>query len=477
MFKKDPTLYSIADAAAKVIESEKSVVTEKTEHLDEVFPGTPEYEKKHGKVVQDVKKGQTKQTTKGEVTGTGKGVVHKRKFSEMLDVYANGNVRDLLNVISEESTNDEFTDELKKAQAKSVGKDRAAVADPSVQAVSRPYKTYGNDSSMDEEYTLEDFTPEEIEDFIMSEEFEQLDELSKETLKSYYKKASSPYDKEGKPITSTRKILKRVDGKMKVNDRLAKESLEDFTPEEIEDFMQTEDFEQLDEVSKDTLKSYLHKSVSDLTFKKGYPSTPSKSKGNTDKEINSYNKRVGGVTKALKRMDEDAEQIQELRLKTLQTYRGKATEKLGHETKEKDDVRKAGIGRAGTKIKGKLSGLPFDGPYDDAKGTVTDKSGAKHDEYSRVRDLARKSVKEDLEAIAAKKRSVLEVTEPIVEASYRVVHDGVPADHKDETIRKLFAGKKNVTNHITRYEDSAKDRAELLKKSGFNNVRIDKTGK
>ena len=40
-----------------------------------------------------------------------------------------------------------------------------------------------------------------------------------------------------------------------------------------------------------------------------------------------------------------------------------------------------------------------------------------------------------------------------------------------------IAGKKNVTNHITRYEQSANDRAELLKKGGFNNVRIDKTGK
>lgn len=174
---------------------------------------------------------------------------------------------------------------------------------------------------------------------------------------------------------------------------------------------------------------------------------------------------------------EEVEPVQELRLSTLQTYRGKATEKLGHETKEKDDVRKAGIGRSGTKIKGKLSGLPFDGPYDSAKGTVTDKSGAKHDEYSRVRDLARKSIKEDLEAIAAKNRPVVEVAEPIAEASYCVVHDGVPADHKDATIRKMFAGKKNVTNHITRYEQSANDRAELLKKGGFNNVRIDKTGK
>ena len=38
-------------------------------------------------------------------------------------------------------------------------------------------------------------------------------------------------------------------------------NLEDFTPEEIEAFMQTEDFEQLDELSKTTLASYAKKST------------------------------------------------------------------------------------------------------------------------------------------------------------------------------------------------------------------------
>lgn len=42
-----------------------------------------------------------------------------------------------------------------------------------------------------EEVQLEDFTLEELEEFMMSEEFEQLDELSKQTLGSYVKKASS----------------------------------------------------------------------------------------------------------------------------------------------------------------------------------------------------------------------------------------------------------------------------------------------
>lgn len=36
---------------------------------------------------------------------------------------------------------------------------------------------------------------------------------------------------------------------------------------------------------------------------------------------------------------------------------------------------------------------PFDGPYKKAKGTITDKSGAKHTEMSRARDLAQRGLK------------------------------------------------------------------------------------
>ena len=47
--------------------------------------------------------------------------------------------------------------------------------------------------SLGEDLTLEDFSVEELEEYMVSEEFEQLDEVSKETLKSYIKKASVNY--------------------------------------------------------------------------------------------------------------------------------------------------------------------------------------------------------------------------------------------------------------------------------------------
>jgi hypothetical protein len=62
----------------------------------------------------------------------------------MLDVYANGNLKGLFEalddkeeIIVEEPTNDEFKAELKKAIDKSLGKDKAKVAEPAVQAVQK----------------------------------------------------------------------------------------------------------------------------------------------------------------------------------------------------------------------------------------------------------------------------------------------------------------------------------------------------
>jgi hypothetical protein len=199
-----------------------------------------------------------------------------------------------------------------------------------------------------EDVTLEDFDLEEIEDFMMSEDFEQLDELSKATLGSYVKKASDDMmsksgeagyklaSKEGDSGNSDyRKAYYRKKGINKAVDKLAREEVEELDEaapfkdlhsavkyatdsvkthrdpddgieihkhksggydvnhtmnsngrnwlktsgakhlgtvyknkphnikEEVEDFMQTEDFEQLDELSKATLGSYVKKATAD----------------------------------------------------------------------------------------------------------------------------------------------------------------------------------------------------------------------
>jgi hypothetical protein len=102
-----------------------------------------------------------------------------------------------------------------------------------------------------EEFTLEDYSVEEIEEFMMSEDFEQLDELSKKTLKSYVKGAKADakanradyeytknWDKD-QAKSSVKQAQKREAGIRTATNKLTKE--------------------QLDELSKDTLKSYVAK--------------------------------------------------------------------------------------------------------------------------------------------------------------------------------------------------------------------------
>ena len=89
------------------------------------------------------------------------------------------------------------------------------------------------------EESFEDYSLEELEDFMMSEEFEQLDELSKKTLGSYVKKASGKLASHGINMVGSleksdianaayhgTKIDKRQKGISKATDKLTKEDFE-----------------------------------------------------------------------------------------------------------------------------------------------------------------------------------------------------------------------------------------------------------
>jgi len=113
-----------------------SMKKEEVEELEEMFPGTPEYEKKYGKAPQDMKKGEKKKTTQGEMEKTEKGVVHKRKFSEMVESYSEGGVKGLFKTLAEEPTSAEFDAQLDDAKKRAAGtKKQPDVAKAAVQAV------------------------------------------------------------------------------------------------------------------------------------------------------------------------------------------------------------------------------------------------------------------------------------------------------------------------------------------------------
>ena len=113
-----------------------SMKKEEVEEIEEMFPGTPEYEKKYGKAPQDMNKGEKKKTTQGEMEKTEKGVVHKRKFSEMVESYSEGGVKGLFKTLAEEPTSAEFDAQLDDAKKRAAGtKKQPEVSKPAVQAV------------------------------------------------------------------------------------------------------------------------------------------------------------------------------------------------------------------------------------------------------------------------------------------------------------------------------------------------------
>lgn len=85
-----------------------------------------------------------------------------------------------------------------------------------------------------ESFDIEDYSVEELEDFMMSEEFEQLDELSKKTLGSYVKKATTNAIISGEALGKGEKwsksgqiASKREKGIGKAVDKLTKEDLDE----------------------------------------------------------------------------------------------------------------------------------------------------------------------------------------------------------------------------------------------------------
>jgi hypothetical protein len=115
----------------------------KEENIDEaMFPGTKEYEKKYGQSPQQKLKkvGDTEKTAQGEMKKTAKGVMHTRRFSEMLETYKDGGLKTIAEMlVKEEPSQEEFNKEIeevkKKASEKKSPEDEARVAKGKVDAV------------------------------------------------------------------------------------------------------------------------------------------------------------------------------------------------------------------------------------------------------------------------------------------------------------------------------------------------------
>lgn len=138
---------------------------------------------------------------------------------------------------------------------------------------------------------------------IANEEAEDLNELSKDNLTNYMDKAS---DARGHRSLSTKKVDNRYAGVKKASDKLTKE-----------------DSEQIDELSKATLKSYGNKAsdqVRDYVTDKPTSFKASMNNMKREKGLQSLQKR---------KTNEEADQIDELSKATMGRYINKAATKMG----------------------------------------------------------------------------------------------------------------------------------------------------
>jgi hypothetical protein len=176
-----------------------------------------------------------------------------------------------------------------------------------------------------------------------------------------------------------------------------------------------EDVEQIDELSNDTLKSYL-KNKKEVegggVGRQGSGYSYEKSEDGTRSAIRRIQARknqigkYGEVPKVPGYNKEEVEQIDEKNVPTSPEKWAQAKA----QAKAKFDVYPSAYanGWAAKKYKAMGGGWksvseakepPFDKPYTTTKGTVTDKSGAKHTPMSRARDIARMAMKKQSETM------------------------------------------------------------------------------
>jgi len=179
---------------------------------------------------------------------------------------------------------------------------------------------------------LEDFSLEEIEAFMMSEDFEQLDELSKQTLKSYRVKSIGrdiDFEKKGYELANKDGGA----GSDRADQMFNKSDLVTAARKRAQEKMRKEEVEELDELSKDTLKSYRVKSIGrDARIeKKGYEAANKDGGAGSDRADQLFNK-ADLVTAARKRAQEkmrkedveltqeEFDQLDEVSKKLLRSY-------------------------------------------------------------------------------------------------------------------------------------------------------------
>lgn len=109
-----------------------------------------------------------------------------------------------------------------------------------------------------------------------------------------------------------KEIAGSIFGQNEEVEELGEYSLEDYSLEEIQDFMQTEDYDQLDEISKKTLGSYIKKAHTQSSQNSHYIGMGNNDPVTREKAIRSMKNRTKGIRKAVDRLTkEEVEEFEE----------------------------------------------------------------------------------------------------------------------------------------------------------------------
>lgn len=155
----------------------------------------------------------------------------------------------------------------------------------------------------------------------MSEEAEELDELSKKTLGSYVSKATSDNDDRKQKVMSPFRI-KDIDKNTKMHQKYLKRKKSIATANK-----KMGEAVELDELSKKTLGSYVKKSLRSAASA-GYKMND-KDQETRLKGSDTLGKRMTGVDRAAKRLAKEETQLDELSKKTLGSYIKAASQDRG----------------------------------------------------------------------------------------------------------------------------------------------------
>jgi hypothetical protein len=248
------------------------------------------------------------------------------------------------------------------------------------------------------------------------EDVEQIDELSNKTLGQYADKARTDIQKTLPKLHTDAgaagRIEKRVSGLAassvaKVKNNMKKEEVENLEegrpsqrhPLEGHEYHKKSD-EALIHIAKDA-----HAAAEAMKGHNTDAENKYRDQANDSATVRHFRKTSGTpdwYKKKYGHMKEEVEQIEELSNDMLGRYKKAAGADASKADKAGDyakgNKRFSGIVKATKKqfdndMKKEDTTPPFDGPYTKDKGTVTDKSGAKHTPMSRARDLARAALK------------------------------------------------------------------------------------